>query len=430
MMEDNENTVVVVGAGPAGCTLACLLAKRGIKVVVFDDDKRPDLLVGESLVPSVIPVLRSLGIEDRVKAISVLKPGASFFHGSGTRVHLKFQRRGKKNPGYAYNVPRPQFDQLLRDRAEELGVQFVDARARIQPSEDPERELELSAESLAEAGFSDGCHPKVLVDASGRSRLFARTLKLDATRGSRADVSYFAHYENFVHDEVDPGQIIISVLEQGWSWRIPLQGKLSVGIVLDKDAAKSLGRSPEERLDNAIRREPLLKEKARNARRVSEVATYTKYQLISKRGYGKGWLMLGDAFGFVDPMLSPGLFMALESAHLMDKWVFGHREGADFVKKRAERYCAELLAWHRAWQELIDYFYDGRILRMYEAGKLLSKDKGRLSPARLMEAHMTRIIQSMASGVSTRSFYNRKLLKESSKYLIWDVPEADFYAVK
>jgi flavin-dependent dehydrogenase len=428
-MEGNKDTVVVIGAGPAGCTLACLLAMRGIQVVVFDDDKRPDLLVGESLVPSVIPVLRALGIEDRVKAFSVRKPGASFFHGSGTRVDLKFQRRGKKNPGYAYNVPRPEFDDLLRERAGELGVRFVDARAKVQRSNNPRREIELCDKSLALAGLSHYAHPSMLVDATGRSRLFARTLELDVDRGGRNDVSYFAHYENFVHDEVDPGQIIISVLGRGWSWRIPLKGKLSVGIVIDRNIAMGLGGNPSERLDNAIKREPLLREKGRNAKRVSDVMTYSKYQRITKRGSGEGWVMLGDAFGFVDPMLSPGLFMALESAYLLDKWVFsqcisGRRN------KSAEKYCAELLSWHQAWQELIEYFYDGRILRMHEAGKLLSKDKGLLSPARLMERHVTRVIQSMASGVATRTAYNRRLLKGSSKYLIWNVPEAQFYAVK
>ena len=121
--------------------------------------------------------------------------------------------------------------------------------------------------------------------------------------------------------------------------------------------------------------------------------------------------------------------MALESAYLLDKWVFSQGVSGSRIKS-VEKYCAELLSWHQAWQELIDYFYDGRILRMHEAGKLLSKDKGLLNHARLMERHLTRVIQSMASGVATRSAYNRRLLKESSKYLIWDVPEAQFYAVK
>ncbi|YCM46520.1 NAD(P)/FAD-dependent oxidoreductase [Verrucomicrobiaceae bacterium 227] len=421
-MSSDHQTIAIVGAGPAGSTLACLLGMRGIRTIVFDDDKRPPLLVGESLLPSVVPILGKLEIEDRVREFSVSKPGASFFHGSGTRVHFQFHKKGSKNPGYAYNVPRPQFDKLLRTRAEELGATFVNARASLQKSGHPERDLELSPESLQLAGLTE--HPDLLVDGTGRTRLFARSLDLPAKKGTRKDAAYFAHFEDFDHDEVDPGQVVISVLDQGWSWRIPLQGKLSVGIVIDKEHAKTLGDSPEERLENAIKREPLLREKGARARRVTGVMTYTNYQLISEQGHGKGWVMLGDAFGFVDPMLSPGLFMAMESAVLLDTHLFGKRG------KGLEKYTSELLSWHQSWQELIDYFYDGRLLRLYEAGSQLSASKGRWNPAHLMEKHVSRVIAGMASGTETRSKYNKKLLFYSAKHLTWDVPEIDFYAVK
>lgn len=424
-MSVNSPVIAIIGAGPAGSALACLLALRGIKAVVFDDDKRPELLVGESLIPSVIPVLRKLGIEERVAEFSVRKPGASFFHGGGTRIHFRFQKRGVKNPGYAYNVPRPRFDKLLRDRAIELGAHFVDQRAVLLKSENLQREIELAPESLALAGLSE--HPDWLIDGTGRSRLFARTLGLPARRGGRSDVAHFAHFEDFEHDEVEPGQVIISVLENGWSWRIPLQGKLSVGIVIDKEAAKRLGDTPERRLENAIDAEPLLREKGLNARRVTDVMTYTNYQLISEQGHGKGWIMLGDAFGFVDPMLSPGLFMALESASLLDSFVFAKGKP---TPRNLDRYCAELRNWHESWQELIEYFYDGRILRMYEAGSKLAEGKNPLNPAKLMERHMSRVIASMAAGVGTRSAYNRNLLKHSSKHLIWGVEEAEHFAVR
>ena len=419
--------VAIIGAGPAGATLACLLALRGIRTFVYDDDKRPPLLVGESLIPSVIPVLRQLGIEDRVREFSTYKPGASFFHGKGSRLHFNFRDRGRKAPGYAYNVPRPRFDNLLRERAIELGVTFIDSRAKIQKSDHPDRELELSPESLSLAGLSEDQHPDWLIDGTGRSRLFARTLDLPSKRGPRKDAAYFAHFENFSHDEVDPGQVIISVLENGWSWRIPLQDCLSVGIVIDKDRAKQLGKTPEERLQNAIATEPLLKESGKDARRISDVMTYTNYQLISEQGHGKGWIMLGDAFGFVDPMLSPGLFMALESASLLDSFVFSKKNPG---QSHIDKYCSELKFWHSSWQELIEYFYDGRILRMHEAGSGLAANKSKLNPAKLMERHMSRVIASMASGVGTRSNYNRGLLKHSSRHLIWDVEDADQYAVR
>lgn len=424
-MQAAQPNVAIIGAGPAGCTLACLLALRGAKPIVFDDDKRPALLVGESLIPAVIPILRKLGIEDCVRDISTYKPGASFFHGGGSRLHFKFRDRGRNAPGYAYNVQRPLFDNLLRERATELGVRFVDHRATLQASNDPMRDLELTPDSIDRAGLS--APPDWIIDATGRSRLIARTLGIPATRGGRNDIAYFAHFENFTHDETEPGQIIISVLENGWSWRIPLPGRLSVGIVIDKESAKRLGNTPEERLAAAIASEPLLREKGSASRRITDVMSYTNYQLISEQGHGKGWILLGDAFGFVDPMLSPGLFMALESARLLDHHVFSKTNPKPHD---LTRYCGELKNWHTAWQDLIEYFYDGRILCMYEAGSKIAAGKKPLNPAKLMEKHMSRTIASMAAGVGTCSTYNRKLLACSSKHLIWGVEQPEYYAVK
>lgn len=415
-----SSPIVIVGAGPGGCTLACLLAKQGRKVIVFDDDKRPELLVGESLIPAVVPMLRELGIEERVAQLGTHKPGASFFHTGGTRISFDFRSKGERSPGYAYNVPRPQFDRLLRTRAEELGVRFVGQRAELKAAEGGRIELETS--SLAAAGLNEA--PEWLVDGTGRARLFARILGIQAERGQRNDIAHFAHFEDFEHDEVPTGHILVSVLQRGWSWRIPLRDCLSVGIVVNKEAAKSLGESPEERLEKAIREEPLLRVKGRNARRVTDVMTYTNYQLISKQGSGPGWLMLGDAFGFVDPMLSPGLCMAMKSAFLLNQHVFV--DG----KNDVAGYEAELKGWFRAWQDLIEHFYDGRIMRMAEAGNQLLEGAGKIHPGRLVKRHVDSVIGGMIAGVETRTTYNRRFLRFGTEKLAMGVGEIAQYAVR
>ena len=130
------------------------------------------------------------------------------------------------------------------------------------------------------------------MDSTGRNRLFARTLEIPSQAGPRTDVAHFAHYAGF--EENQPrGQVIIGWLERGWNWRIPLQDRLSVGVVMHRDEAAKLGATPEERLENAIARDPVLSAAGRDRRRVSEVATYTNYQLISERGHGPGWVMTG-----------------------------------------------------------------------------------------------------------------------------------------
>ena len=422
-----QSTVVIVGAGPAGCTLACYLAQRGISCTVFDDEKRPDLLVGESLLPTVVQMLRELGIEEEVKAISQFKPGVSFLHSSGENIHFSFPAKERKGlPNYAYNVPRPAFDQVIRRRAEQLGARFILKRAAVQRGSDG-REIELAADSLSALG---GVHPTLLIDATGRARIFARCLEIATQRGKRNDVAYFAHYEQFASDVDREGQVVLSVLKAGWSWRIPLPGKLSVGVVVPASIAQTHGKTAEERLESIIDDEPLLRDAGAQRKRVSEVMTYTNYQLISDRGHGAGWATLGDAFGFVDPMLSPGLFMGMLSAKMFDQALkkSPSMTASDLQAPLQECYD-ELRDWHTAWQEIIEYFYNGTIFSLNEGGARIRESDRSPWLIRKVEAHLTRCITGMVSGAHTRKSYHRKLLRFFSRYMMRDVREPESYAV-
>lgn len=406
---------------------------RGFRVLVLDDAKRPDLLVGESLLPTVVDLMRRLGIEDRVKEFSQFKPGVAFMHRGGLRLDFLFPEGVLgKSPNYSYNIPRPEFDNLLRERAEELGVEFVKCRAKVEQGQDG-REVQLTQETLDEVTELSGQHPKLLVDSTGRARLFARALDLKATRGKRSDVAYFAHFENFESECMVDGQVVLSILDHGWSWRIPLPGRLSVGVVLDTKHAKMHGDSPEERFESIIDAEPILKNAGMNRKRVTDVMTYTNYQLISERGHGPGWVAVGDSYGFVDPMLSPGLFMAMHMADLLDQNVFKSGVNVLDQPERLAKGFAKveniMLDWHEAWAEIIEYFYDGRIFSMFEAGSNLTQQYKKWAFPAMVERHLTKNITRMVSGVSTRSRYGRNLLTFSAKHLCWDTKPPEFYEV-
>src|SRR5438093_12465648 len=156
--------------------------------------------------------------------------------------------------------------------------------------------------SFARAQLVGGVQPVTFVSDAGRARLGARALSIGAHYGPRKDVAHFAHFEDFAWDD-EPGQVLIRRLDAGWSWCIPLRERLSIGIVLGRDDAARLGAGPVERLERAIATDAWLSTIGGRSKRVTSVATYANYQLISHRGLGPGWVMVGDAFGFVDPML-------------------------------------------------------------------------------------------------------------------------------
>jgi flavin-dependent dehydrogenase len=414
--------VAIVGAGPSGSALGILLARQGADVTLFDDGRHPELLVGESLVPAVVPILRRLGVEEETASFSRVKPGVSFLWAPGARVSVTFNRFAPAVFPYAYNVPRPRFDHALFAGAIAAGVRHVRARARLKRAvvgASP-AELALAPETLAAAPALGGRQPDLIVDATGRARYAAHVLGIPARLGPRKDVAHFAHFEGFRWDD-EPGQVLIARgAAGGWSWCIPLQERLSVGIVLGQDDAARLGRTPEDRLERAIATDPWLSSIVGDGKRMTDVATYANYQMISERGHGPGWVMTGDAFGFIDPMLSPGVFLALRSAELLaDGLAPWQRQGAvpspaevDTVLTSYAKRQSEMLA---AWFELVAYLYDGRLAALIEAGRSwMPDDKGVLK--RLVQQHIARNVGLLASGAATTSRYSRGLLRLLGRY--------------
>jgi len=424
--------VAIVGAGPAGSALAILLAREGARVTLFDDGRRPELLVGESLVPALVPILKRLDLEAGATAVGRLKPGVSFIWSDTDRFAFTFERFAPAVFPYAYNVARPAFDEALIARAVADGAHRVDRRVRLVRAVDGETELALDPESVRAAPALDGRQPDLIVDATGRARQAARALDIPARVGPRRDVAHFAHFERFAWDQA-PGQVLIARRGAGWSWRIPLRDRLSVGIVLGQEDAARLGHAPDERLERAIAADPCLRATLDGAKQVTSVATFANYQLVSTRAAGPGWVMAGDAFGFVDPMLSPGVFLALRSAELIVAALAPvvRRGGAPAPRDLARALTPSVGAYERmleAWTELIGYFYDGRMMALMRAGQEWTRE--RPGPvARVVARHIERHVALQASGMATTGRYGRALLRFLSRHALRGVDPAA-YAIR
>jgi len=418
--------VAIIGSGPAGCTLAALLAKKGTSVAMFDDGARPVLVVGESLIPQMVPIFQRMGIEDKVAKLGVVKPGVTVTFDATQEVKLSFNAVRGVLPTYAYNVPRKEFDALLEETALEAGAKIYRTTAKLETTgANGATEPKLAQETVDLVPEWEGKQPDILIDASGRRRLFAKLLGIEAEVGLRKDVAHFAHYEDCPWPE-PAGQVFTMRLEYGWGWRIPLPGpKLSIGIVLNKEHAKKFGSTPEEQLEGVIKNDERLARECANRRRVTDIATYTNYQLISKRGAGSNWAMVGDSYGFADPMLSPGLAMAMVSAEQLADAIPA-TGGCD---KDLPKRLADYVKWFRvrlsAWQDLIDFFYDGRIFAMYHTGiQIGAKYPGMIS--NFMHRHIEKNLSGMASGAYIARPYSRWLLRTLGNHFTFGADPKDF----
>ena len=389
--------IAIIGGGPAGCTAGTILAKAGHRVAIFTGTTRPPLIVGESLLPAVIPMLRRLGVEESIRDFSVFKPGATICLGNHEDLDFAFGL-ARSRCNYAYNVPRDLFDQCLTDSARAAGAVIIPSKAQPELTNDPKHPVVLSADTLAAVRHVFDGDVDLIIDASGRTRLLPHLLELPSAEGRRKDLALFSHREG-VH-LLSPGNIHVDRYTRGWGWRIPLPGRVSVGIVVDPKHLAALGDSREDQYEAFLATEPELKHAVQDSKRVSPVMSYTNYQWKSKQLYGPGWALAGDSAGFIDPVFSTGLFLAMRSAeNLADAVV----EGTDSAMARyASGHWKEL----EAWQSIINTWYDGRLFTLFRLGQ---RHRTNLF-GKIINPHITKHVTRIFTGEIRSGSYSHKLL--------------------
>ncbi len=356
-------SVAVVGGGPAGSALGIHLARKGIKVAIFDPGRRPSLIVGESLVPALVPLLQELGIEAEVASVSTYKPGATFFTNPEQEFSFFFANAGRRCPAYAYNVPRDAFDAIVQVAAVRSGVVVIEQRAGLTTEGISDTiALDETTSRVWKDRMGTG-KPDLIVDASGRSRTLAKLLELPSWEGSRKDVALFAHLRAI--KTTHEGHIHINRLKRGWSWRIPLPGRVSLGIVIPHEAVLEYGSSAEEQYERLCAEEPTLRSYIEDGTRLTAVMKYSNYQLSSHRWAGRSWALLGDAGGFIDPIFSSGLLLALEGASEL-----AHAIAAGWRTTDGRRYEMTMAKKLAAWRSLVDSFYDGRMFSLFRLRRI------------------------------------------------------------
>jgi flavin-dependent dehydrogenase len=316
-----ETDVLVIGGGPAGTTAATFLARKGWKVLLLEKDHHPRFHIGESLLPMNLPILERLGVLEQVKAIGIHKPGAEFpvvgdGQGNGLAYNtFRFERALNPTFGHAYQVKREEYDQLLFRHAQANGV---DARegVKVEQVEFGADGRPVRAHARAEDGTALVVQPRYIVDASGRDTFFGNQLKLKRRNPLHASAAIFSHFTGVERRPgEDAGNITVQRFAHGWMWLIPLQRDvMSIGAVCFPDYLKQRRGESESFLMQTLLDEPRVAARMGNAQRVAPVHVTGNYSYTCTRMAGPGWVMVGDAYAFVDPVFSSGVYLGMNSA--------------------------------------------------------------------------------------------------------------------
>ena len=306
--------VAIIGGGPAGSTAATLLAKAGRRVIVFEREKFPRFHIGESLLPFSMQAFDRLGVREKLDRTFLPKYGGEIMSACGSRgVKFYFKDGFRSQRDRSYQVTRSEFDKLLLDHSQENGAEvreetevtklvFLDDRVKI------DIQRVDGARSTIDARY--------LLDCSGRQTLLGGLFDLKNTYDHLQKFSVFAHYDNV--DRLPGKDATLIRMVRGldrWFWMIPLtERRTSIGVVMDTSTFRATKLAPEPALEKFIAEQPLMVERMKNAVRVSPVYSAGDYSYRNKCLAGDRWLLVGDAAGFIDPVFSSGVFLAIMSA--------------------------------------------------------------------------------------------------------------------
>jgi flavin-dependent dehydrogenase len=365
-MADVLYDVAIIGGGPAGSTAATLLARAGRRVIVCEREKFPRFHIGESLLPVSMQTFTRLGVHEKFAQAGFLRKYGGEMAGACSDEGVKFYFKDgyRSQTDSSYQVPRAEFDKVLLDHAGESGaeireetaikeVRFFDDRADLQVQRGASAPQNISA--------------RYVIDASGRHSVLGNHFKLKETYPHLQKISIFAHYQAIEAEEGRDGTLTRQVrAADRWFWYIPLPNdRASVGIVLDTALFKQARKSPEQFLEESLAEQPFLARRMTHARRVTPVYASADFSYRQSRLTGARWMLAGDAAGFIDPVFSSGVFLALlageQCADILNV-VLDHPRKAPRLFAQYERLLRRVM---KSYLRFVDAWYTKEFIEVF-----------------------------------------------------------------
>ncbi len=361
--------VAVLGGGPAGSVCAARLAALGRSVLLLERDRHPRFHLGESLLPNTLTVLEALGLLSEVRERFMVKRGARFVSADASKVsRFAFADAFNRRWDHAFQVPRDEFDELLFRHAQACGA---DARegwaARLASRAGGGTSV---IEAIDAAGRTHAVEARIVVDATGRDALVARAQSASIERIPGLDrTAFYTQVRGAWRDAGErEGDIQIVVFGEGemrsWFWLIPFaDGRSSVGAVVPAAwvrAHKTLG-GPDALFEAAVAEAPSLGQMLSGTTRLFAPRAVADFSFRVRSLRGDGWLALGDAAGFIDPLFSTGAHLAMTGALRAADGIHAALVDGDVSAGRFQAWEDEMRAGADLFVGAVQAFYSGAL---------------------------------------------------------------------
>ncbi len=369
----DQTDVAVIGGGPAGATAATLIAQRGFRVQLFERERFPRFHIGESLIPETYWVLRRLNMLPKMRQSHfVEKRSVQFINENGklSEPFIFFQNKPHEC-SQTWQVLRSEFDEMMLTNAAEHGVQVHQGARVLDVLFEGERAVGVKVQ--LEDGGQCAVRARVVVDASGQSSLIQNRFNLRVWDPKLKKAALWTYFKGAKRAGIDPGATLVIQTKgkQGWFWFIPLHDDVtSVGVVADlgllfKDRGDDYEKIYQEEVESCPGVQPLLA----GAQRVAPFRTTKDYSYRSSQAAGDGWVLVGDAYGFLDPLYSSGVLLALKSGSLAADAVADGLAKGDTSAAQLGGWAANYNVGMDRMRRLVCEYYDGfnfgRFVRKY-----------------------------------------------------------------